>query len=554
MFPGLALARQDWRRDLIAGVTLAGYLLPAGIGDASLAGLSPEAGLYACLFSGLVFWLFCGSRHTTVTVTSAISLLIGTSLGGLDGGDPARRGALAACVALMVGVLAFAAWAAKVGGVVAFISETVMVGFKTGVAFHLAASQLPKLCGIGGSHGDFWERSLHFLRHAGESHPPSLLLGLLTLALLLGGRAFLPKIPVSLVVVLAGIVAVRLLGLGELGVKTLGDVPRGIPAPRLPAVGLSDLNALLPLAFACFLLASVESVAIGRMFGRKHKYRLDSNREFLALAASNLASGLGQGFPVSGGMSQSLVNEGAGARSPLSGLVAALTLGVAALFLTGFLRDLPQPVLAAIVLVAVSGLFKAAEFRRLWLFSRQEFAVAAVALLGVLGSGLLRGVLIGAVVSLVLLLRRAARPRTAELGRVPGTNHFADLSRHPENERMPDVVVFRPEASLLYFNVEHVREKFQELVEARGDGLRLAVFFMGSVPALDLAGVEFLEELQHELAERGIALRLAETRGQVRDVLLRAGLDRRGLPVVPHQPVVAVIAEWRGGPPAESSR
>ena len=551
LFPGLAcFTRRDWgawRHDLIAGITLAGYLLPAGIGDASLAGLPPESGVYACLFGGLVFWLFSSSRHTSVTVTSAISLLIGTSLSGLDGGDPSRRAALAACTAMMVGGLALAAWAAKAGSLVAFISETVMVGFKTGVAFHLAATQLPKLFGFKGSHGDFWERTHYFLTHLGETHPPSLFLGIVTLAILLGGKVFFPKRPVSLLVVVAGIAAVRLLGLGELGVKTLGEIPRGLPIPGLPAIQASDVNELLPLAIACFLVGAVETAAIGRMFGRKHKYRLDSNQEFLALMASNLASGLGRGYPVSGGMSQSLVNEGGGAKSPASGLVAALILGIVALLLTGLLRDLPQSVLAAVVLVAVTGLFKASELRRLWHFSRQEFAVAAIALLGVLGSGLLRGVLIGAFVSLILLIRRAARPRTTELGRVPGTDYFADLVRHPGNERAADVFVFRTEASLLYFNVDHVRERFQEALESRGPGIRLAVFFLGTVPAVDLAGVEFLEELHQDLKGRGIEMRLAEAHGQVREVLLRAGFEKQGIPVVPNQPVATILAEWRSG-------
>jgi len=315
--------------------------------------------------------------------------------------------------------------------------------------------------------------------------------------------------------------------------------------PGLPAVRASDINDLLPLALGCFLLGAVETTAIGRMFGRKHGYRIDSNQEFLALSASNLAAGLGHGFPVSGGMSQSVVNESGGARTPASGLVATLILALVALFLTGLLRNLPQPVLAAVVLVAVTGLVKVSELRRLWNFSRQEFAIAMAALLGVLGSGLLRGVLIGSLVSILVVIRRASRPRTTELGRVSGTDYFADLVRHPENERMPDVFVFRSEAALMYFNVDYVRDRFQEGLMARGPGVRLAVFFLGTVPAIDLAGLELLEEIHHGLAARGIALRLAEAHGQVRDVLLRAGFEKRGIPVIPNQPVVSVIAQWR---------
>jgi len=547
--PGWRLLR-DYRRDglrgdVVAGVVLAAYLLPASLGDASLAGLPPEAGLYSCLFAGLVFWLFCSSRHTAVTVTSAISLLVGTSLGDLAGGDAARYAALASATALIVAALGLAAWLAGAGSLVSFISETVMTGFKTGVALHLASTQLPKLLGFEGAHGDFWERMGHFFSHLRETNPASLALGAAALLLLILGKRLLPNRPVSLLVLVAGIVAVPLAGLSARGVALLGEVPQGLPVPGLPAVRPSDLNLLLPLAMACFLLGAVETAAIGRMFARKHGNRLDSNQELLALAGSNLAAGLGHGFPVSGGMSQSLVNEGAGARSPLSGLVASGIMLVVTFFLAGLLRDLPQPVLAAIVLMAVSGLFRLSDLRRLWRFSRTEFAVAAAAILGVLGSGLLRGVLIGVVMSLVLLLRRASRPRTTELGRVPGTDYFADAVRHPENERPPDVFVFRAESALLYFNVEHVRDRFFELLSARGEGVKLAVFFLGTTPGIDLAGAELLEELHHALQPRGIAFRLAEARGDVRETLRRAGFEQRCFPVVANQPVATVLAEWR---------
>jgi SulP family sulfate permease len=549
VLPGLRRLRSyrgEWlRADIVAGVVLAAYLLPAAIGDASLAGLSPEAGLYSCLFAGLVFWLFCSSQHTAVTVTSAISLLVGTSLAEMAAGDPARHAALAAATALVVAVLGLAAWLLRAGSLVSFISETVMTGFKTGVALHLASTQLPKLFGFGGSHGDFWERMGHFISHLGETNPASLALGTAALVLLIAGKRFLPNRPVSIVVLVAGIAAVPALGLAGRGVALLGEVPQGLPMPGLPPIHASDLNLVLPLAMACFLLGAVETAAIGRTFARKHGYRLDSNQEFLALSAANLAAGLGRGFPVSGGMSQSLVNEGGGARTPVSGLVASGLVLVVALFFAGLLRDLPQPVLAAIVLMAVSGLFKLSELMRLWRFSRAEFAVALAATLGVLGSGLLRGVLIGVVISLLIVLRRASRPRTTELGRVPGTDYHADAVRHPENERAADVFVFRVESALLYFNVDHVRDRFVERLDARGGGVRLAVFFLGSCPAVDLAGAEMLEELHRDMRGRGVDLRLAEARGEVRETLRRAGFERHGPPVVANQSVATAIAEWR---------
>jgi len=531
------------RGDLVAGITLAAYLMPAGIGDASLAGLPPAAGLYACLFSGLVFWLFTSSRQTSVTVTSAISLLVGASPAPLSGGDPARHAALAAATAVMVAGLALLARLFRAGAIVNFISESVLIGFKCGVALHLAASQLPKLYGFHGSHGDFWERAGYFIRHAGETNPASLVLGTAALAVLLLGKRLLPGKPVALVVVAAALLIGAKAGLEARGVKMLGEVPQGLPEFGLHGLHLSDLNLLLPLAMACFLLGAVETAAIGRMFARKHNYRLDSDQEFLALAGANLAAGLAQGFPTSGGMSQSLVNESGGARTPLSGFIASLLILLVTLFLSGLLRWLPQPVLAAIVLAAVTGLFNFSALRKMWDFSRGEFAVAVTALFGVLGSGLLMGVLIGAVLSLLLLLRRAMRPHTTELGRVPGTGYFADAIRHKNNQRVPGVFVFRADGGLLYFNVEHVRERFFELLGARGPDVRLAVFFLGTVPAIDMAGAELLEEIRETLHDRGIRFRLAEAHSGVRETLRRAGFEKSYGPIEPDQTVETVLSK-----------
>jgi high affinity sulfate transporter 1 len=554
----VALAARAWLRtydrawlrgDLAAGITLAAYLLPAGIGDASLAGLPAEAGLYACLFGSLAFWLFCSSRHTAVTVTSAISLLVGASLGAISAGDPARHATLAACTALMVAVLAFIAYAVRAGAIVNFFSETVLVGFKCGVAFFLASTQLPKLFGFSGSHGgDFWDRMGHFLRGLPQTNPTALALGLTALAVLLLGKTILKNKPVALFVVIAGILAARLLHLDERGVAILGQVPQGVPMPALPHVSREDINTLLPLAMACFVLAAVETTAIGRMFGAKHGHRLDATQEFLAIGSANLFAGLFRGFPVSGGMSQSLVNESGGARTPLSGLVAALITLVVVLFFTGLLRDLPQPVLAAIVLVAVTGLVQVKALRHIWHFSRAEFAVAMVAVLGVLGSGLLNGVLFGVVLSLLMLIRRASRPRVTEVGRVPGTAYFADLRRHPKNERMPDVLVVRTEGSLLFFNVDHVRDRIVALIDERAVAPGLVVIFMGNVPYVDLAGAELLIELRQALARRAIEFRLAEVHGEVREAIHRLGSQHGAGLAEANQTVDDVLNKWRVTP------
>jgi high affinity sulfate transporter 1 len=530
-FPALTWLRtyqRNWlRADLVAGVTLAAYLMPAGLADASLANLPPEAGLYACLFSGFVFWLFCSSRHTAITVTSAISVLVGASLGDLAGGDASRFWALASCTALIVGVLAFIAWLAKAGVIVNFISESVLVGFKCGIALFIASTQLPKLFGFKGSHGDFWERSDYFFSHLRETNAASLLLGLAALVLLLLGKRFLKNKPVALFVVIAGILVASTMDLGSLGVKLLGEVPQGLPPFGLPAVHLSDLNDLLPLALGCFLLGTVETAALGRMFAVKHGYRFDPNQELLGIGAANVMAGLGHGFPVSGGMSQSLVNESGGARTPLSGLIAALLTLLIVLFVSGVLRNLPQPVLAAIVLMAVTGLFKLSALKHLWRADRAEFVVAMAALLGVLGSGLLRGVMIGAVISLVQLLRSASRPHVAFLGRIPGSRRFSDRQRHPDNELIPGVLIFRPESGLVYFNIDHVCRTILDRVNAEPIPPRLVVLDLSAAPRVDIQSAQALGDLSKELISKGLQFQTVEARSSVRDRLRNEGVDAK---------------------------
>jgi high affinity sulfate transporter 1 len=441
----------------------------------------------------------------------------------------------------MVAVLALLARMFRAGAIVNFISEPVMVGFKCGVALHLASSQLPKLCGIPVGHGDFWEKSAAFIRHASETHPASLMLGGIALVLLLLGKRFLPGRPVALVVVIAGLLAGANLDLAARGVGMLGEVPQGLPEFGIAALDRDDFNTLLPLAMACFLLGAVESAAIGRMFARKYGYRLDSNQEFLALAAANLTAGLGHGFPTSGGMSQSLVNESSGARTPLSGFISSLLILLVILFLSGLLRYLPQPVLAAIVLAAVTGLFSLSAFREMWRFSRSDFAVAVAAVAGVLFSGLLMGVLIGAVLSIALLLRRAMQPPITELGRVPDTDYFADRIRHPDNERIPGVFIFRCNGGIYYFNSDHVHDRFFELLSARTDKVKLVVFFMGTVPMIDMSGVELLTGLHDTMKNRGIEFRLAETHSVVREALRRGGFEKHYGPVVADQTVATIL-------------
>jgi high affinity sulfate transporter 1 len=519
---------RNWlRSDAIAGITLAAYLLPAALGDASLANLRPEAGLYACLFGGLVFWIFCGSRYTVASVTSAISLVIGSSLGEITAGDTMRFGALAAGTALLVALIAFIAWLVKAGVMVHFISESVMAGFKCGVALFLASTQLPKLFGFHGAHGSFWANTGFFFKHLNETNSMSMLVGGTALALLVIGKIFLKHKPVALFVVIGGIIAASAFSLETHGVKLIGAVPQGIPALKVPALYWRDLNELLPLALACFLLGAVETAAIGRMFAAKHGGRFDANQENLALAASNLFAGLGGGLPVSGGTSQSLVNEEGGAKTPLSTALAAVFILVVVLFFSHLLSALPQPVLAAVVLVAIAGLLNLSTLKELWGDDRSEFVVAMAAFAGVLTFGLLRGVMLGALISLVQLVRVSSRPHVALLGRIPGTRRFSDRDRHEDNELIPNVMIFRPESALVYFNVDNVYDAILSRVRAQEIPPKLVVLDLSAAALVDMQSAYALASLADELTAMSIQFHAVEPRSSVRDRLRHAHVDGR---------------------------
>jgi sulfate permease, SulP family len=292
------------------------------------------------------------------------------------------------------------------------------------------------------------------------------------------------------------------------------------------------------------LLGAVEAAAIGRMFCAKHGGRFDATQEMLGLAGANLAAGLGRAYPVSGGMSQSLVNESAGARSPLSGLVAALIILLVTVFLSGLLHNLPQPVLAAIVLVAVAGLFQLQALKHLWRHYRQEFVVAIAAFLGVLGSGILHGVLIGAIISIVQLLRRASHPHVAFLGRIPGTRRFSDLARHEDNDVIPGVLICRPESSLLYFNIEHLRDTLASKVRSSTPPPRLLLLDLSAAPHVDLQAAQTLSTMHDEIASGGTTFHVVEARASVRDTLRLEGLDKRFGPILRFSSVADAIDDF----------
>ena len=338
----------------------------------------------------------------------------------------------------------------------------------------------------------------------------------------------LPGKPVALGVVALSIVAASALGLPALGVPTTGVIPAGLPTLEGPSLRLRDVEGIVPLAAGCLLLAYIESISAARTFAAKHGYAVDPRQEFLGIGAANLATALGQGYPVAGGLSQSAVNDKAGARTPLALVFASVTLALCLLFLTGLLENLPKAVLAAVVLSAISGLLDFPALFRMWRISRLDFYAASIALGAVLLLGILQGILLAALASVVMLLIRASRPHVAFLGRVPGTNAYSDLARHPENEPLAGVIAFRPEASLMYVNADSVLERVLNQLRVAGPSdIRLVICDLSASPYLDLAGSRMLHELHSELALLGIALRIVGAHGTARDLLRADGMDEK---------------------------
>ena len=438
-------------------------------------------------------------------------------------GDAQRYAQIASLAALTVAALCAISWALQLSVLVKLVSDSILVGFKIGAGATIAMSQIPNLLGVAGGGHNFFDRVVQLAAQVGQSHYLVLAVGGVAILLLLLGERWLPGRPVALAIVALSIVVATLLGLPALGVPVTGEIPAGLPSLDAPALRARDVEGIFPLAAGCLLLAYVESVSAARTFAAKHGYALDSRQEFLGLGAANLAAAMGHGYPVAGGLSQSAVNEKAGAQTPLALVFASITLALCLLYLTPMLANLPKAVLAAVVLTAILGLFDFRALHRMWRTSRLDFYAAAIALTAVLLLGILHGILIAAVASIVLLLINASQPHVAFLGRIPGTNAYSDVERHPENELLPGIIAFRPEASLLYINADAVRDTVIGRLAATTK-VRLMVCDLSASPSIDLAGSRMLHELHAEAAARGIALRIVGARGRVRDLLRADGL------------------------------
>jgi sulfate permease, SulP family len=522
--------RSDLRFDAVAGATIWGLLVPEMIAYAGLAGLPPQAGLYTLLVTLAAYAVFGTSRHVVAAGTSAAAVLLASTVLALHPQSSSVYAVDAAAMVLFCGGLFLLAGVLRLGFIAQFLSRPVIEGFVFGLAIFVTVKQLPKLFGIESGEGNTIRQLGHVIAHLGDTHTATLAVGAGALVLLFGGERWFPKVPGGLVVLVLGIAVSAAFDLSSHGVDVVGAVPKGLPSVSIPHPPAGDITALIAGAAGMLLVIFSESLGAAQNFAAKYGYEIDANQELIALGVANAASGLVGGLGAGGSLSQSAVNEGAGARSQVSPLVATVLALVTVLFLTPVFKDLPEAVLAALIIHAVSHLWKVKEFRKYRRERPAEFWVGIGTGVGVITIDVLPGLVIGVVAMILFIVYCASRPHVSILGRVPGVpDAYGDLARHPDYERIPELLVLRLEAPMFYGNASPVCDKIKRLAGADDPLPRAVILDFGPNPDLDITSSESLDQLATTLRSGGIDLALAEVRQPVLEAARRTGfLDAIG--------------------------
>ena len=551
VFGSLSDYQRGWLRpDIIAGLTVWAVLVPEALAYATIAGVPPVVGLYAAVPSLILYAAAGSSRHLIVGPMSATAALSAAMIAPLASGNDGRFIALSAALAIVTGLVGLLAGFMRLGFIASFISEPVLKGFIVGLALTIIIGQVPKLLGVDKGEGNFFVQTWTVVKELGEVDLPTVIIGLLSLAMVLGVKRWLPLVPGSLLVVLLGITAVALFGLDDRGIDIVGHIDSGLPSMGPPSgVGAEDYLDLVGPAVGVLLIGFAEGLGAAKTYAAKAGYTIDANRELAGLGAANLGSGLCSGMVVNGSLSKTAVNGGAGAKSQVSGLVvAALTL-VTLLFLTGLFEKLPEATLSAVVIAAVIELVdfsSLAALYRVWTkrlgsiyghAARADFAAAIAAMFGVLLFDTLPGLIIGIAVSMLLLLYRVSKPHVAALAK-DGTR-WVDTSSHPDLRTLDGVVVVRVESGLFFANADHVRDQITGMVTT---GTTTVILDAETSPFIDVSAAQMLAQLRDSLARKNVSFRVARDIGQFRDVL--SGADEGALKVDVY-PTVSQALEGR---------
>ena len=529
--PGLALLlRYDpaWLpRDVAAGLTVAAIALPVGIAYADLAGAPAAVGMYSAIFPLLAYALFGSSRQLIVGPDAATCVMVAASLLSLAEGDPQRYLALLPVLTLMTGGLYVVAGFARLGLLASFLSQPILTGYLNGVAVVIIAAQLPKLLGYPSQTDEALPQLLECAQRLSLSHAPTALLGLALLVALILLRRFTPDLPAALFAMVAGIIAVAVLGLDAHGVALTGPIPAGLPSPSWAWFDAATYRSLFGHAAGIVLIGFASGVLTAKSFARRNRYEIDPNQELMALGAANLAAGLTQGFAVTGADSRTAVNDTMGGKSQVVGIVAAAAMLLVLLVLTGPLSLIPTTALAAVILVSAAGLFDVAGLRLLARMSWREGLMSVATTLGVLVLGVLPGVLLAVVLSLVWLLATAVRPTDAVLGRLPGLQGFHSTADYPQAATLPGLLLYRFNANIVFFNVDYFCQRVRAAIRSAASPITWVIIDLGPVSVVDATAVQRFDELREELAAQGIRLGVAHAKRQLDRAFAMQWLRRR---------------------------
>ena len=518
--------QREWLRpDLLAGFTVAALLVPQSLAYAQTAGMPPVTGLYSSILPVIVFALLSTSRHAAVGPTAPIAVMIPSVVTPLADGSETRYVALTGALSLLVGAISVLAGLVRLGFIVNFMSVSVLLGYITGLALVIAASQLGPLLGVQVSGTAFFDRVWDALGKLDQVSGLTLLVGMATIALLVLGKRLLPVwLPAPLAVVVLGIALSNLLDLESRGVATIGAFERGLGGLVIPDVSVGDLRAMLPGALGIALVAYVQTIAIAERFAQQHHYRVRANQEFVALGGANAAAGLVGGFSVNASLTRSAVEEQSGGRTQVANLVGGGVVALTLILLAPFFASLPTAVLAGIVMVTAIRLI---EWERLHLtgrISKEEASLAAIALFGVLLFGATVGLFLAVLASLVVLVSRATRPHTAVLAYVPSQGAYRDVERYPEGESVAGMVLYRFDGPLFFANARFFSAQVRELVESSAAPVRCVLLDAEAVTHLDLSGALALLELVDDLKKQEVALVITRAKGPTYDRMRRFGV------------------------------
>lgn len=528
-FPILAWLPQynrAWLRpDLIAGVTVVTLLVPEGMAYAELAGMPPETIFYAAPFALLLYAIFGTSRQLVVGASSVQAVMSFSIIAALVAPGTPEFIVLTTALAVAVGAVAILAGLLRLGRIAQFFSASVLAGFVSGLAAVIAIKQLPKLFGIEAGSGNVWERLYDLLIHLPETHRLTLAVGLSTLVIMVLLERYFHRIPAALVALIYGIAVSAIFGLSDLGVHVMGEIQAGMAPPKLPNITLDQWLALIPGALALALVIFAEAIGPARSFATKYRYPINPDQELIGLGAANLGAGLFQGFTVGSSLSRSAANDAAGAKSQMSGVIAAGLTVLVALFLTPLFEQLPEATLAAIVLVAIARLFKWREMLRLYRLRRLDFALALVTFLGVLTfDEALWALLLAVVLSLLALVWRTSQGRVIQLGLARGQLRFEEVGASSDITPISGMMIFAPDESLFFANADTVRVAITNRLAASAEPMTSVLLDLELTNEIDVPSADMLEELHDDLEAAGVRLMLARVRPTVRDLLDRSGV------------------------------